>query len=114
MEEPAPPAEAVAVDMAAIDGLWPALVARVRDEAGPRRHALFRETSPAAVEDGALVLEVPGHLPFHLAQLQEDDRLTAILTSVVQELSGAPLRVHYRSGEGAQSGLFDAPVEEEP
>jgi DNA polymerase-3 subunit gamma/tau len=108
------PTPVVDVDMAAIDALWPALVARVRDEAGPRRHALFRETAPAAVEDGALVLEVPAHLPFHLAQLQEDDRLMAILTSVVQELSGAPLRVRYRSGDGAQTGLFDTPVDIEP
>ena len=29
--------------------VWPALVARVREETGPRRHALFRESKPVAV-----------------------------------------------------------------
>ena len=122
-EEPTPPAVAsepgateassVDLDLATVDGMWPALVARVRDDAGPRRHALFRETAPAAVENGALILEVPGHLPFHLAQLQEDDRLSAIIASVVHDLAGAAIRVKYRSGDGAQTGLFDTPVEDD-
>ena len=109
-----PVVEAADVGMGTIDEIWPALIARVREEAGPRRHALFRETSPAAVEDGALVLEVPGHLPFHLAQLREDDRLTGIIASVLGDLVGAPLGVAYRSGDADQPGLFETPTDDTP
>jgi hypothetical protein len=92
------PPEAAEVDLPAVETIWPALVARVRELAGPRRHALLREARPAAVADGTLVIEVPGHLPFHLAQLQEDDRLNTIVTSAAADLLGAGIGVVYQSG----------------
>jgi DNA polymerase-3 subunit gamma/tau len=97
-----PPREAAEVDLPAVETIWPALVARVRELAGPRRHALLRETRPAAVEDGKLVIEVPGHLPFHLAQLREDDRLNAVVDSAAADLLGAAVGIVYRSGAAAE------------
>jgi DNA polymerase-3 subunit gamma/tau len=88
------------IDLESVEAMWPALVARVRDDAGPRRHALFRESRPVAVEDGTLLLEVPAHLPFHLAQLQEDDRLNAVVRAVAADLLGSPLDVAYRGADG--------------
>ena len=97
------------ISLEAVDEAWPALVARVREQAGPRRHALFREVRPVDVEGGDLVLEVPAHLSFHLAQLSEDDRLTAIVTSVASELLGAAVEVVFRAGE---EQAVQAPVEQ--
>ena len=99
-ESEAPATEASVVDLPAVETIWPALVTRVRELAGPRRHALLRETRPAAVEGGTLFIEVPGHLPFHLAQLREDDRLNAIVASAAAELLGAEVGIGYRSGAG--------------
>jgi DNA polymerase-3 subunit gamma/tau len=85
----------------AVDGAWPAIMARVRDEAGMRRHALFREAKPVEVDGGRLVLEVPGHLPFHLAQLAEDDRLNGIVCAAASDALGGQVRLEYRSGPEA-------------
>ncbi|MCB2223534.1 MAG: DNA polymerase III subunit gamma/tau [Actinobacteria bacterium] len=99
-EEPAATAPAEGLDLEAVDGVWPQLVSRVREEAGPRRYALFRETRPVAVEGSTLVLGIGAHLPFHLAQLQEDDRLTAVITSAAAALLGGAVVVEYRPVDG--------------
>ena len=106
--EPSPAAEVDQPDSAAgefsmedVDAAWPAIMARVRDEAGMRRHALFREARPAAVEGTQLILEVPGHLPFHLAQLGEDDRLNSIVAAAASEALGASVQLVYRAGDEA-------------
>jgi DNA polymerase-3 subunit gamma/tau len=87
-------------DMAAVDEKWPAVVAAVRDEAGPRRFAMFREARPAGVEGSTLVLEVPAQMPFHLDALSEDDRINAILARVLSEALGGAVAVRYKAAEG--------------
>ena len=37
---------------------WPAIMATIRQDVGPRRHALLREARPAAVESGVVYFEV--------------------------------------------------------
>jgi DNA polymerase-3 subunit gamma/tau len=106
-DEPSPAAPAPAPAAAPVEGLtleavddaWPAIMAHVREEAGPRRNALFKEARPAAVEGSTLVLEVPDHLPFHLAQLQEDDALAGIVGEAAQRALGGAVRLKYRAGE---------------
>ncbi|MCJ7726269.1 MAG: DNA polymerase III subunit gamma/tau [Acidimicrobiia bacterium] len=88
------------MDLAAVDGVWPQLVSMVREEAGPRRYALFRETRPIGVEGAKLVLGIGAHLPFHLAQLQEDDRLTAVVTTAAGGLLGGKVTIEYRAVNG--------------
>jgi DNA polymerase-3 subunit gamma/tau len=89
-----PPVEGL--DLARVEAIWPALVERVRKEAGPRRHALLRECRPAAAEGGTVIIEVPAHLPFHLAQLSEDDPLGSVVRSAAAELLGGSVKVSYR------------------
>lgn len=98
--------------MESVDAAWPAIMARVRDDAGMRRHALFREARPSLVEGNRLVLEVPAHLPFHLAQLGEDDHLNAVVIAAASEALGGRVELVYRSADGEAS--LATPVEPEP
>ncbi|HSM02407.1 MAG TPA: hypothetical protein VK960_08235, partial [Acidimicrobiia bacterium] len=94
--EPAmPPAE---FDLETVDQKWPAIVARIREEAGPRRFAFFREARPAEVDGSTLVLEIPEQFKFHLEALTEDDRLNTIVMAVLSDALGGSTRVAYRSG----------------
>jgi hypothetical protein len=85
-------------DLEVVDEKWPSIVARIRDEAGPRRFAFFREARPAAVDGSTLVLEIPEQFKFHLDALSEDDRLNTIVISVLSEILGGAARISYRSG----------------
>ncbi len=105
-----PAAPAVGLDLAAVETIWPALVERVRKDAGPRRHALFRACRPIAVEGAKVVLEVPASLPFHLAQLIEDRELDGIVGRIAGALLGGAVTVAYRPGDGEEpAGMFEAP-----
>ena len=101
------------LDLAAIDSVWPQLISKVREEAGPRRFALFRETRPVGVEGGTLILGIGAHLPFHLAQLQEDDRLTSVVTNAAGGLLGGVVKIEYRPVNGESEPAAKSPVEEE-
>ncbi|HEX5630740.1 MAG TPA: DNA polymerase III subunit gamma/tau [Acidimicrobiia bacterium] len=92
----APPITGLTLE--AVQTAWPEVVARIRDEAGPRRFALFREVRPADVSGDLIVLEVPENLPFHLARLGEDDRLNATAARVLAEVLGGGVRLSYRIG----------------
>ena len=120
-EPEAPAADGPAPTVEAVDAAWPAIMARVRDEAGMRRHALFREARPAAMEGSRLILELPAHLPFHLAQLGEDDRLNAVVIAAASDALGTSITLAYRSADGdpslaepADAGTEEAAVEAEP
>jgi hypothetical protein len=106
----APPIEGLTLD--AVDEAWPAIVAHVRDEAGPRRNALFKEARPAAVEGSTVVLAVPEHLPFHLAQLQEDDTLSAIVNEAAERVLGGAVRFEYRVGEARPEDTAPGPADD--
>ncbi|MDP8959298.1 MAG: DNA polymerase III subunit gamma/tau [Actinomycetota bacterium] len=100
-----------------LETAWPALLAGVRDRAGPRRHALFREVSPGGVEGATVVLHVPAHLPFHLEQLRQDERLLAIVETTANEVlatSQGGVRVEYRVEESVTGGEAGTSAEEVP
>ena len=110
--QPAAPSLVPAVlDLNTVDDRWPAVIAKIRDLAGPRRFAFFREARPAAVEGSTLVLELPGHLVFHLDALSEDDRLNAIIIRVLSEAFEGAVDVRYQAGEAAAA---PAPIADEP
>jgi DNA polymerase-3 subunit gamma/tau len=96
------------LDLDTFEATWPALVARIREDAGPRRHALFREVTPVGVESGTVVLSVPSHLPFHLEQLRQDEELRSSVEEIGSELLGGPIKVDYRAGDTPAT-----PLEEE-
>jgi len=98
--EAAPRRRPAVLDLSTLETVWPALVEGVRREAGPRRHAIFRECRPAAVEGNRVVLEVPANLRFHLAHLQEDRQLTGIIGSIAGGLLGGEVVVGFRAGGG--------------
>ena len=116
---PSPGPPVTGLDLGRVEAIWPALVERVRKEGGPRRHALLRECRPAAVEGGTMILEVPAHLPFHLAQLSEDDRLGSVVASAAGGLLGGSVKVAYRLAQAdaraseSGSGLDPVPNKEE-
>ncbi len=99
--EPAKTSRAVAladIDLAAFESVWPALVAQIRDRAGPRRHAWLKESTPVEVLEGTVVLEVPAHLPFHLEQLRADQELVSMIEAVAADLVGGGVAVVFRAG----------------
>ncbi|MBN2112972.1 MAG: DNA polymerase III subunit gamma/tau [Acidimicrobiia bacterium] len=97
---PAPPPPGLS--LAAVETAWPALLERVRRDAGPRRHALLRDCRPAAVEGERVVLEVPANLTFHLALLVEDRQLDEIVAGIASALLGGRVSVVYRAGNGEE------------
>ena len=103
VENSPPPLEPVTgLDVAGFAAVWPALVAQVRDRAGPRRHAWLKESTPLAVEGSTVVLEVPAHLPFHLEQLKADRELISIVRSIAADLLGGSIDVAFQSGPADQ------------
>jgi DNA polymerase-3 subunit gamma/tau len=100
--KPAATQPPLGLDLGAVETVWPALIERVRKDAGPRRHALLRACRPAAVEGSRVVVEVPANLPFHLAQLVEDRELDGIIGRIAAGLLGGSVTVVYRPGNGEE------------
>jgi len=99
--------------MADFDRVWPAVVATIRTDVGPRRHALLREATPSAVERGTVVFEVAAHMHFHLEQLKADAELTEAICSVASEQLGQPVAIVYRSAD-SEAAVVDAEPERAP
>jgi DNA polymerase-3 subunit gamma/tau len=104
-----PPAALTTLQLGEFETVWPALVARVRDAAGPVRHALVKVASPVAVEDGVVTLEIPAHMPFHLERLQEDHDLRAQMESIAADLLGGAVQLAFASGPDAVPGVPGEP-----
>ena len=100
--QPAATPPALGLELGAVETIWPALIERVRKDAGPRRHALLRACRPVAVEGSRVVVEVPANLPFHLAQLAEDREFDAIMGRLAATLLGGSVTVVYRAGNGEE------------
>ncbi len=91
-----------------IDQVWPALVATVREHLGSRRQALFREAKPERVDGATVILEVPAHLTFHLAQLEEDPEIAEVVAERASELLRSEVSVRF---ERAGAPVLELPVE---
>ena len=115
--EPAQPVAAPAavgdLTLAQFESVWPALVAGVRDDLGPRRQALFREASPGSVKGSTVILHLPDHLSFHLEQLQDDDKVREIVEARAAELLGGSIRIEFRSGTGTDGEAAASSNEQE-
>lgn len=90
--------------------VWPALVGAVRDELGPRRLAMFREASPGHVEGSTVVLVLPEHLGFHLAQINSDPHIAGIVAARASELLGGSVQIVFRSSAVAPADASDQRV----
>lgn len=82
---------------------WPAIVNQIRQDVGPRRHALLKEASPIGVENGAVVFEVASHMHFHLEQLKADAGIAAAISAAGADQLGQPISVAFRSSDAPQA-----------
>jgi DNA polymerase-3 subunit gamma/tau len=98
------------LDLATFESVWPAVVAQVRDRAGPRRHAFLKEAVPVGVDGDIVRLAVPAHLPFHLEQLEADEGLREMVVGVAGDMLGGGIRVRYEASDGTAA---DEPEEPE-
>ncbi len=116
-EAPAPTTTAVpvdvdgSVDLAAFEAVWPALVSRTRDSAGPVRHALVKVAVPRRMVQGTVQLEIPGHMPFHLERLAEDGELIATMVDLATELLGSRIGIAFVSGDDTGTSATATPDE---
>ena len=79
--------------------VWPSVVAYVRTDVGPRRHALLREATPVAVDGGVVTFEVAAHMHFHLEQLKADTELAEAMAAAASEQLAEPVTIRYRSAD---------------
>ncbi len=79
--------------------IWPAVAASIRNDVGPRRHALLREAVPVAVDRGTVTFEVASHMHFHLEQLKADEGLSLAIRTAASDQLGQPVTVAYRSAD---------------
>lgn len=96
------------------ESVWPALVAGVRDDLGPRRQALFREASPGSVKGSTVTLHLPEHLSFHLEQLADDDLVRQVVEARAGELLGGSIRIEFRSATSADEDTSSSSDDREP
>lgn len=94
---------ATEVDLATFESAWPAIAARMRELAGPSRHALLKEVRPVSVAAGTAVFELPAHLPFHLQQLRADSELHELLQRAAAEFVGGTLNMEFRAQSDADT-----------
>lgn len=108
---------------------WPVIVARIRSDFGPRRHAFVKVAEPLSVDGSVAVLALPSHQHFHLEQLNADDHLLKALHSIAAELLGTEITLRFRSDQAVtpvkaeedepdrapdQEQLGDGPDREDP
>jgi len=104
----------VDLDLQTVESAWPAVVARIRDHAGPRRHALLKEAVPAAVDGRTVTFSIPAHLPFHLEQLRADSEVHQIVAATAAEVIGGPVEVRFEAADGDDGGKVPAAPPEPP
>ncbi len=90
------------ITIEAFERVWPAIVATIRQDVGPRRHALLREAAPVSIEGGTVVFEVASHMHFHLEQLKSDEGITNAIATAGSEQLGQPINVVFRSADAPQ------------
>jgi DNA polymerase-3 subunit gamma/tau len=103
VETPAPITESRpdvgSLEFSDFERAWPAIVAQIRQDVGPRRHALLKEASPAGIENGVVVFEVAAHMHFHLEQLKADDGIAAAISAAGVDHLGQDVSVSFRSSD---------------
>lgn len=101
------------VDLAAFKRIWPALSARIKDELGNRRHALFREARPGLVDGATLVIHVPSHLGFHLEQMVSDPQFVAAVSAEASSLLGGSVAARFVADNADQASAVELGVDDE-
>jgi DNA polymerase-3 subunit gamma/tau len=102
---PGPPSASASepITLAEFERVWPAIVATIRTDVGPRRHALLREAEPTEVNNGVVVFEVAEYKHFHLEQLKADEGIATAISSIGEEQLGKPLSATFRASAPAEA-----------
>jgi len=98
-EEPGPVSGESPFDLTDFERVWPAIVAQIRQDLGPRRHALLKEASPAAVTGETVMFEVAAHMHFHLEHLKADEGITDAIVAAAMDQLGRQVAVAFRSAD---------------
>ncbi|MBK5267535.1 MAG: DNA polymerase III subunit gamma/tau [Acidimicrobiia bacterium] len=101
------------VDLAAFKRIWPALSARIKDELGNRRHALFREARPGLVDGATLIIHVPSHLGFHLEQMVSDPQFAAAVSAEASSLLGGSVAARFVADNADQASPVELGVDDD-
>jgi len=97
---PSPPDTAKqALTFAEFEQAWPAIMATIRQDVGPRRHALLREARPVSLDKGTVFFEVAAHMHFHLEQLKADTGIEQAVMSAGMDHLGQPVHVAFRAAD---------------
>jgi DNA polymerase-3 subunit gamma/tau len=81
---------------------WPAIMATIRQDVGPRRHALLREARPVAIDNGVVQFEVAAHMHFHLEQLKADTGIEQAIVTAGMDQLGQPIRVAFHPADSTE------------
>jgi DNA polymerase-3 subunit gamma/tau len=87
---------------------WPAIMATIRQDVGPRRHALLREARPVSVDNGIVSFEVAAHMHFHLEQLKADEGIEQAIVAAGMDQLDRQVRVAFRSADEAATSTESA------
>jgi DNA polymerase-3 subunit gamma/tau len=95
-EEPTPVTDEV-LTIADFKKAWPAIMADIRHEIGPRRQALLREAAPTSIDGSVVMFEVAEHMHFHLEQLKADAEVTPAIVRACAQHLGRTIGVAFSS-----------------
>jgi DNA polymerase-3 subunit gamma/tau len=93
-------------DLAAVETVWPNLVARVREASGPVRHSLLKVASPHAVDGRTITVALPADPSFYFQRVSQDTGLAGTVADIASELLQVPVTVVWTTAD-----LVEAAVE---
>jgi len=104
-------APATQVSLDKINRAWSIIAGQVKKRKIPL-FAVLQEGRPVELENGVLTIGFPAGAEFHKSQVEKPENLT-LVTEVLQEFTGAPLRVICQVAEGMAPVRRTPPAEED-
>ncbi len=111
VDEPVDVPVVAPLSLAAVRSAWPQVFGRLRDELGPRRTALLRESNPGVVDGDRVVLHV--RMSFHLEKLRADPQVAAMVSRELGVLLGGTPKISFAPEDGAGATTSTPVVEVE-
>ncbi|NND84822.1 MAG: hypothetical protein HKN46_06695 [Acidimicrobiia bacterium] len=103
--EAGPPSDSP-LSLQTVVAAWPQVFGRLRERLGPRRTALLRESTPAAVDGDTLELRV--RMSFHLDKLRADEDVARMVSEELGALLGGSPSIVFAPEDGSAAPV--APV----
>ncbi len=89
-------------DLAAVETVWPNLVARVREASGPVRHSLLKVAAPHAVDGRKITVALPADPSFYFQRVSQDAGLADTVADIASELLRVPVTVVWTTADLAE------------